>query len=137
MEITAPILKLRQRREAAMLGGGEKRIEEQHAKGKLTARERIELLVDKDSFEEFDIFVDHRCTNFGMEKFRHPSDGVVTGCATINERIVYLFAQDFTIFGGSLSITNAQKIWEFGYRTSNTSKTASLNKMSVDNEFLN
>ncbi|HRY83239.1 MAG TPA: acyl-CoA carboxylase subunit beta [Candidatus Cloacimonadota bacterium] len=110
MEIKEPILKLRQRREEAMLGGGEKRIAEQHEKGKLTARERIELLVDKDSFEEFDLFVDHRCTNFGMDKYRHPSDGVVTGSATINERLVYIFAQDFTIFGGSLSITNAEKI---------------------------
>ena len=110
MEITKPILKLRQRREQAMLGGGEKRIAEQHEKGKLTARERIDLLVDQDSFEEFDLFVDHRCTNFGMEKFQHPSDGVVTGSATINERLVYIFAQDFTIFGGSLSITNAEKI---------------------------
>lgn len=110
MEIPKSVLKLRQLREEAMLGGGQKRIDEQHEKGKLTARERIELLVDKDSFEEFDLFVEHKCTNFGMEKFKHPGDGVVTGCATINERLVYVFAQDFTVFGGSLSLTYAQKI---------------------------
>lgn len=110
MEIPKSILELRKNRDAALLGGGEKRIAEQHAKGKLTARERIELLVDPDSFEEFDLFVTHQCTNFGMEKFIHPGDGVVTGCATINERVVYVFAQDFTIFGGSLSKTYAQKI---------------------------
>ena len=110
MEIPKSVLKLRQLREEAMLGGGQKRIDEQHEKGKLTARERIELLVDKDSFEEFDLFVEHQCTNFGMEKYKHPGDGVVTGCATINERLVYVFAQDFTVFGGSLSLTYAQKI---------------------------
>ncbi len=102
--------KLKAKRAAALLGGGEKRIEEQHQKGKLTARERIALLVDKDSFEEFDMFVTHQCTNFGMEKFIHPGDGVVTGSATINERVVYIFAQDFTVFGGSLSKTYAEKI---------------------------
>ncbi len=85
-------------------------IAEQHAKGKLTARERIALLVDPDSFEEFDMFVTHRCTNFGLDKYIHPGDGVVTGCATINERMVYIFAQDFTVFGGSLSKTYADKI---------------------------
>jgi acetyl-CoA carboxylase carboxyltransferase component len=110
MEIPKPVLKLRQAREKAMLGGGSKRIEEQHAKGKLTARERIELLVDKDSFEEFDLFVQHQCTNFGMEQYKHSGDGVVTGSATINERLVYIFAQDFTVFGGSLSKTYAEKI---------------------------
>ncbi|PKN72580.1 MAG: methylmalonyl-CoA carboxyltransferase [Candidatus Cloacimonetes bacterium HGW-Cloacimonetes-3] len=102
--------KLKAKRAAALLGGGEKRIAEQHEKGKLTARERIALLVDPDSFEEFDMFVTHQCTNFGMEKFIHPGDGVVTGSATINERVVYLFAQDFTVFGGSLSKTYAEKI---------------------------
>jgi acetyl-CoA carboxylase carboxyltransferase component len=110
MNISKSVLKLRSRRDNAMLGGGESRIADQHAKGKLTARERIELLVDPDSFEEFDVFVTHRCTNFGMEKFIHPGDGVVTGSATINGRVVYLFAQDFTIFGGSLSKTYAEKI---------------------------
>lgn len=110
MDIPQPVLKLRQAREKAMLGGGQKRIDEQHAKGKLTARERIELLVDKDSFEEFDLFVQHQCTNFGMEAYKHSGDGVVTGSATINERLVYIFAQDFTVFGGSLSKTYAEKI---------------------------
>lgn len=102
--------KLKAKRAAALLGGGEKRIAEQHEKGKLTARERIALLVDPDSFEEFDMFVTHQCTNFGMENYIHPGDGVVTGCATINERVVYIFAQDFTVFGGSLSKTYAEKI---------------------------
>ncbi|MDD3236094.1 MAG: acyl-CoA carboxylase subunit beta [Candidatus Cloacimonetes bacterium] len=102
--------KLKAKRNAALMGGGEKRIAEQHAKGKLTARERIALLVDADSFEEFDMFVTHQCTNFGMEEFVHPGDGVVTGSATINERMVYIFAQDFTVFGGSLSKTYAEKI---------------------------
>ncbi len=110
MEVPKSIVKLREMRDAALMGGGEKRIAEQHAKGKLTARERIELLVDPDSFEEFDLFVTHQCTNFGMEKTKHPGDGVVTGCATINERVVYIFAQDFTVFGGSLSRTYAEKI---------------------------
>ncbi len=104
------IISLRERRDSAMLGGGVKRIQEQHEKGKLTARERIELLVDPDSFEEFDLFVTHRCTNFGMESTVYPGDGVVTGSATINERLVYIFAQDFTVFGGSLSKTYAEKI---------------------------
>ena len=85
MENQSPLEKLRAKRAAALLGGGEKRIAEQHAKGKLTARERIALLVDPDSFEEFDMFVTHRCTNFGLDKYIHPGDGVVTGCATINE----------------------------------------------------
>ena len=110
MENQNPLEKLRAKRAAALLGGGEKRIVEQHLKGKLTARERIALLVDPDSFEEFDMFVTHRCTNFGMERYKHPGDGVVTGCATINERLVYIFAQDFTVFGGSLSKTYADKI---------------------------
>lgn len=104
------IVKLRERRDAATLGGGEKRIREQHEKGKLTARERINLLVDPDSFEEFDLFVTHRCTNFGMADQVFPGDGVVSGSATINERLVYIFAQDFTVFGGSLSKTYAEKI---------------------------
>ncbi|HBV55519.1 MAG TPA: methylmalonyl-CoA carboxyltransferase [Rhodobacteraceae bacterium] len=101
---------LADRRATARLGGGEKRIEAQHSKGKLTARERIELLLDEDSFEEFDMFVAHRCTDFGMEKQRPAGDGVVTGWGTINGRMVYVFSQDFTVFGGSLSETHAQKI---------------------------
>lgn len=97
-------------RVAAKLGGGEKRIEAQHAKGKLTARERIDMLLDEGSFEEYDMFVTHRCDNFGMEKTKFPGDGVVTGQGTIDGRIVYLYAQDFTVFGGSLSETYALKI---------------------------
>ncbi|NIZ10237.1 acyl-CoA carboxylase subunit beta [Pseudooceanicola sp. HF7] len=101
---------LKERRETARLGGGQKRIDAQHGKGKLTARERIELLLDPESFEEFDMFVAHRCTDFGMEKQRPYGDGVVTGWGTINGRMVYVFSQDFTVFGGSLSETHAQKI---------------------------
>ncbi|PCH80562.1 MAG: methylmalonyl-CoA carboxyltransferase [Hyphomicrobiales bacterium] len=101
---------LEERREAARLGGGQRRIDVQHSRGKLTARERIDLLLDEDSFEEFDMFVQHRCTDFGMEKNKMPGDGVVTGWGTINGRTVYLFAKDFTVFGGSLSDTHAQKI---------------------------
>ncbi|UYV39002.1 acyl-CoA carboxylase subunit beta [Rhodobacteraceae bacterium D3-12] len=101
---------LDERRAVARKGGGDKRIEAQHAKGKLTARERIELLLDEGSFEEFDMFVTHRCTDFGMEKQKHAGDGVVTGWGTINGRMVYVFSQDFTVFGGSLSETHAQKI---------------------------
>ncbi|MEO0819470.1 MAG: acyl-CoA carboxylase subunit beta [Pseudomonadota bacterium] len=98
------------RRAEARLGGGERRIEAQHARGKLTARERIELLLDAGSFEEFDMFVAHRCTEFGMGETRFPGDGVVTGWGTINGRQVYVFSQDFTVFGGSLSETHAEKI---------------------------
>lgn len=94
----------------AKLGGGEKRIDSQHAKGKLTARERIELLLDEGSFEEFDMFVTHRCTNFGMEDKKFLTDGVVTGYGTIEGRLVYVFSQDFTVFGGSLSESFAKKI---------------------------
>ncbi len=101
---------LGERRAAARLGGGAKRIDAQHAKGKLTARERIELLLDEGSFEEFDTFVAHRCTDFGMEASRPWGDGVVTGWGTVNGRLVYVFAQDFTVFGGSLSETHANKI---------------------------
>jgi len=97
-------------RTEAKLGGGEKRIEAQHAKGKLTARERIELLVDENSFEEFDMFVTHRSTDFGLAEQKVLGDGVVTGCAKINGRLVYLFSQDFTVFGGSLSEAHAEKI---------------------------
>lgn len=97
-------------RATARLGGGEKRIESQHAKNKLTARERIDMLLDEGSFEEFDMFVTHRCVNFGLEKQKFLGDGVVTGQGTIDGRLVFVFAQDFTVFGGSLSETFAQKI---------------------------
>ncbi len=107
---TDNIQKLVERRASARKGGGEKRIEAQHTKGKLTARERLNLLLDPGSFEEFDMFVQHRCTNFGMEKSHPDGDGVVTGCGTIDGRLVYVFAQDFTVSGGSLSKTMSEKI---------------------------
>ena len=107
---TDNIQKLVERRALARLGGGEKRIEAQHAKGKLTARERLTLLLDEGSFEEYDMFVQHRCTNFGMDKSHPDGDGVVTGCGTIEGRPVYVFAQDFTVSGGSLSKTMSEKI---------------------------
>jgi acetyl-CoA carboxylase carboxyltransferase component len=91
----------------AKLGGGEKRIASQHAKGKYTARERVDMLLDEGSFEEYDMFKEHRCTNFGMEKQQFLGDGVVAGSGTIDGRVVYVFAQDFTVFGGSLSETMA------------------------------
>lgn len=97
-------------RQKARLGGGEKRIESQHTKGKYTARERIDMLLDHGSFEEFDMFVEHRSYNFGMEKNRFLGDGVVTGYGTIEGRLVYIYAQDFTVYGGSLSEMHAQKI---------------------------
>ena len=98
------------RRAAARIGGGQARIDAQHKRGKLTARERIDLLMDEGSFEEFDMYVEHRCADFGMEKTKIPGDGVVTGWGTINGRIVYVFAKDFTVFGGSLSEAHARKI---------------------------
>jgi len=104
------IQRLEEKREAARLGGGQARIEAQHAKGKLTARERIELLLDPDSFEEWDMFVEHRCVDFGMDQQRVPGDGVVTGYGTVNERLVFVYSQDFTVFGGSLSEAHAEKI---------------------------
>ncbi|MCL7762763.1 acyl-CoA carboxylase subunit beta [Polaribacter sp. Z014] len=104
------INELIEKRAKAKLGGGEKRIDSQHAKGKLTARERIDILLDEDSFEEFDMFVTHRTKSFGLDKQIYLSDGVVTGHGTIDGRIVYVFAQDFTVFGGSLSETYALKI---------------------------
>lgn len=104
------IKKLIDLREEARMGGGQDRIEKQHAQGKLTARERIEMLLDEGSFEEFDMFVTHRCNNFGLEKTKYKGDGVVTGHGTIDGRTVYVFAQDFTVWGGSLSETMAQKI---------------------------
>lgn len=110
MAFEEKIKQLLDNREKAKLGGGIKRIDAQHAKGKLTARERIELLLDKDSFEEFDMFVTHRCSEFGMADTKFLSDGVVTGQGTINGRLVFVFAQDFTVFGGALSEMMAEKI---------------------------
>ncbi|MGH6809247.1 MAG: acyl-CoA carboxylase subunit beta, partial [Ensifer adhaerens] len=98
------------RRAEARAGGGERRIDAQHGKGKLTARERIEVLLDEDSFEEYDMYVTHRCVDFGMDSQKVAGDGVVTGWGTINGRQVYVFSQDFTVLGGSLSETHAQKI---------------------------
>src|SRR5271156_1712168 len=104
------VRQLDEKRAAARDGGGERRVAAQHAKGKLTARERIEVLLDPDSFEEYDMFVEHRCTNFGMEDNKVPGDGCVTGHGTINGRLVFIYSQDFTVYGGSLSETNALKI---------------------------
>jgi propionyl-CoA carboxylase beta chain len=104
------IRQLAEKRAAARLGGGQRRIDAQHAKGKLTARERIELLLDAGSFEEWDMFVEHRCTDFGMEQQSVPGDGVVTGYGMVNGRLVFVFSQDFTVFGGSLSEPHAEKI---------------------------
>lgn len=101
---------LEQKRQSARLGGGQARIDAQHNRGKLTARERIEVLLDPNSFEEYGMFVEHRCTNFQMSQQTFPSDGVVTGHGTINGRIVFVYSQDFTVLGGSLSETNAKKI---------------------------
>jgi len=104
------VRQLDEKRAAARLGGGEARIAAQHAKGKLTARERLELLLDSDSFEEWDMFKEHRCHDFGMQGQVVPGDGVVTGYGTINGRLVFVFSQDFTVFGGSLSEAHAEKI---------------------------
>jgi propionyl-CoA carboxylase beta chain len=101
---------LQEKTAAALQGGGMKRIESQHKKGKLTARERVDLLLDEGSFEEIGMFVMHRCRDFGMENEQYPGDGVVTGYGTVNGRLVYVFSQDFTVFGGSLSETHAEKI---------------------------
>ena len=103
MSIEKKIKELLDKREQAKQGGGIKRIEAQHGKGKLTARERIEFLLDEGSFEEFGMFVTHRCTDFGLENQQYYTDVVVTGYGTIDGRLVYVFAQDFTIFGGSIS----------------------------------
>ncbi len=108
--MTDILQELEVRRTAARAGGGAARVAAQHAKGKLTARERVELLLDEGSFEEFGMFVTHRCTDFGMEDVKPAGDGVVTGWGTVNGRMIYVFAQDFTVFGGSLSETHAQKI---------------------------
>ncbi len=104
------VAKLEAKRAGARQGGGAKRVEAQHAKGKLTARERIDVLLDEGSFEEWDMFVEHRCTDFGMADQKVPGDGVVTGHGTINGRLVFVFSQDFTVFGGSLSEAHAEKI---------------------------
>jgi propionyl-CoA carboxylase beta chain len=101
---------LEEMRDAARSGGGERRVAAQHAKGKLTARERLELLFDPGSFEEWDMFVEHRCQDFGMAKQKIPGDGVVTGYGTVNGRLVFAFSQDFTVFGGALSEAHAEKI---------------------------
>src|SRR2546430_6140009 len=102
--------RLEHRRGHARLGGGKKRIEAQHKRGKLTARERVALLLDRNSFEEFDMFVEHRCDEFGMADTKIPGDGVITGWGTVNGRTVFVFAKDFTVFGGSLSETHALKM---------------------------
>src|SRR6185295_423640 len=104
------VAELKARLAGAQAGGGAERVARQHAEGKLTARERIELLLDPGSFVELDALVVHRCRDFGMEKSKFPGDGVVSGYGTVEGRLVYVFAQDFTVFGGSLSETNAQKI---------------------------
>jgi propionyl-CoA carboxylase beta chain len=104
------IRQLAEKRAAACLGGGQKRIDSQHSKGKLAARERIELLLDTGSFEEWDMFKEHRCNDFGMAEQSVPGDGVVIGCGTINGRLMFVFSQDFTVFGGSLSEAHAEKI---------------------------
>ena len=104
------IHQLEQKRAAARLGGGQRRIDAQHKRGKLSARERIEVLLDPGSFEEWDMFVEHRCTDFGMADTSTPGDGVVTGYGTINGRLVFIFSQDFTVFGGSLSEAHAEKM---------------------------
>jgi propionyl-CoA carboxylase beta chain len=104
------LAELQNRREAAWAGGGERRTKVQHERGKLTARERLAVLLDEATFEEFDMYVEHRCNDFGMDETRMPGDGVVTGWGTINGRPVYVFAKDFTVFGGSLSEAHAEKI---------------------------
>ncbi|WP_338245337.1 acyl-CoA carboxylase subunit beta [Aurantiacibacter hainanensis] len=108
--MSANIAEMERRREAARMGGGQKRIDAQHAKGKLTARERLDVLLDEGSFEEMDTYVEHDCVDFGMQDQKIPGDGVVTGSGTINGRLVYVFSQDFTVFGGSLSKRHAEKI---------------------------
>jgi len=101
---------IKDKRAAAILGGGQKRIDSQHAKGKLTARERIEVLCDPGTFVEYDMFMEHTCRDFGMEKEKYPGDSVITGHGTVNGKTVYIFSQDFTVFGGSLSMVHAKKI---------------------------
>ena len=108
--MSANIAEMERRRDAAKLGGGQKRIDTQHAKGKLTARERLEVLLDEDSFEEIDMYVEHNCVDFGMADQKISGDGVVTGSGTINGRLVFVFSQDFTVFGGAVSEAHAMKI---------------------------
>jgi len=108
--MSANIAEMEKRREQAQLGGGQKRIDAQHAKGRLTARERLHILLDEGSFEEMDMYVEHNCVEFGMQEQKIPGDGVVTGSGTINGRLVYVYSQDFTVFGGSLSEAHAMKI---------------------------
>jgi acetyl-CoA carboxylase carboxyltransferase component len=110
MSIERKILDLVNKKKSARMAGGEERIEKQHRKGKYTARERIDKIVDEGSFEEFDLFVTHRCTDFDMDKSHPLTDGVITGCGTIDGQLVFLFSQDFTVFGGSLSKAYAEKI---------------------------
>lgn len=107
---TSIVEQLEKKRKEARLGGGQKKIDDQHSKGKLTARERLEVLLDPDSFEEYGMFVEHRCHDFGMESKKSAGDGVVTGHGTINGRLVFVYSQDFSVLGGSLSETNAEKI---------------------------
>lgn len=104
------LTQLEEKREKVRLGGGQRRIDTQHKKGKLTARERLDVLLDPDSFEEYDMFVEHRCVDFGMEDQKISGDGVIVGSGTINGRLIFVFSQDFTVFGGSLSETHAEKI---------------------------
>ncbi len=110
MQQSAIITELERKRDLARLGGGQQRIARQHERGKLTARERLEVMLDPDSFEEFDMFIEHRCNHFGMQNKQIPGDGVVIGSGTINGRLVFVYSQDFTVHGGSLSETNAKKI---------------------------
>jgi propionyl-CoA carboxylase beta chain len=110
MSKLAIIEQLEAKREAARLGGGQRRIDAQHSKGKLTARERLDVLLDEDSFEELDMYVEHNCTDFGMNEQHIPGDGVVTGSGTINGRLVFVFSQDFTVYGGAVSERHAMKI---------------------------
>ena len=106
------IRQLEEKRLRAHKGGGEKRIQAQHAKGKLSARERIELLLDEDSFEEYGMFVEHRCTDFGMADKAVPGDGVVTGSGAVNGRLVYVFSQDFTVFGDHAFTLTGSPLWD-------------------------
>jgi propionyl-CoA carboxylase beta chain len=108
--MTSIIEELEKKRSQAREGGGKKRVDAQHARGKLTARERIDVLLDEDTFEEYDMYVEHRTNDFGMAKQKYPGDSVVTGSGKINGKLVYVFSQDFTVFGGSLSEAHAEKI---------------------------
>ena len=109
-DMNSKLTLLEEKQAEALLGGGQKRIDSQHKKGKLTARERLHFLLDEGSFEEIGMFVTHRATEFGLDREKYLGDGVVTGYGTVNGRLVYVFSQDFTVFGGSLSETHAEKI---------------------------